>query len=109
MEKRKATILISGQPCSIYSDDPEEYLSALEQRANAVMRQTAVFSGQSAHMNAVLSVLFLTDALLRAEQKMKELTALKEADETKTHAPRKNAVKGKEEENGQVSVWELLN
>ena len=100
MEKRKITVLVGGRPCSIYSDDPEEYVSALEQRANAVMRETAKFSGASAYTNAVLSVLSLTDALMRTEQgeqKPGERTSL-----------RKNAAKKTEEEKGQISVWELL-
>ncbi len=109
MEKRKVTILIGGQPCSFYSDDSDGYLSALAQRANAAMRQTARFSGTSAYANAVLSVLSLTDTLLRTEQKMKEIISEKEGIEPKTHTPRKAIVKGKEEENGQVSVWDLLN
>ena len=108
LEKRKVTIWIGGQPCSFYSDDSDEYLSALEQRANAAMRQTARFSGSSAYANAVLSVLSLTDTLFRTEQKMKEIISEKEGNEPKAHTPRKAIVKGKEEENGQVSVWDLL-
>ena len=108
MEKRRVTILISGQPYSFYSDDSDEYISSLEQRANAAMKQTSRFAGQSAYTNAVLSVLFQTDSLLRTEQKMKVMAAGKQAEEPKVPASRKNPVKGKDQENGQVSVWDLL-
>jgi len=102
------TILISGQPYSFYSDDSDEYISSLEQRANAAMKQTSRFAGQSAYTNAVLSVLFQTDSLLRTEQKMKVMAAGKQAEEPKVPASRKNPVKGKDQETGQVSVWDLL-
>ena len=84
MEKRKVTVSIGGQVCSFYSDDPDEYLAALEQRANAVMKQTSRFSGSSACTNAILAVLLLTDRILRAEQKAAE------------------------EDAGQVSIWDLI-
>ena len=107
MEKRKVTISIDGKPCSLYSDDPEEYLSILEQRANAVMRETAGFSG-SAYSNAVLSVITLTDELLRSEQKIQNLTAERKKDEFRSNSPRKNSVKDGEKERGQISVWDIL-
>ncbi|MCR4876582.1 MAG: hypothetical protein K5922_05380 [Clostridiales bacterium] len=103
MEKRKVTISIGGQPCSFYSDDPDEYIAALEKKANAVMRQTAGFSGSSIRMNALLSVVFLTDELLRAEM---EETAETEQKVRKKSAPK--AVKTAENEKTQVSVWDLL-
>ncbi len=103
MEKRKVTISIGGQPCSFYSDDPDEYIAALEKKANAVMRQTAGFSGSSIRMNALLSVVFLTDELLRAEQ---EEAAETEQKVRKKSAPK--AVKTAENEKTQVSVWDLL-
>ena len=95
MEKRRVTVSIGGQSYSFYSDDPDEYISALEQRTNAVMRETARFSGPSTYTNAVLSVLFLTDKMLRREQKGTK--------ETKKPAPKKE-----ENEKGQISVWDLL-
>ena len=72
MEKRKVTVMIGGQSCSFYSDDPDEYITALARRANAVMRETSRFSKASAYTNAVLSVISLTDALLRAEREKAE-------------------------------------
>ena len=72
------------------------------------MKQTARFAGQSAYTNAVLSVLFLTDALLRTEQKMKEMFTEKQGTEQKVQPSRKNPMKGKDQETGQVSVWDLL-
>lgn len=96
MEKRKVTISICGKPCSFYSDDPEEYISALEQRVNAAMKQTAGFSGSSAYTNALLTVVFLTDQLLRTEQR--------------GTGSRKNVPKteGREKDKGQVTMWDLL-
>ena len=108
MEKRRVTILVGGQPYSFYSDDSEEYLSALEQRANAVMKQTAAFSASSAHNNAVLSVLVLTDALLRMEQKSREIASEREAAEVRRMPARKAPVKSAAEDRGQISVWDLL-
>jgi len=104
LEKRKVTISIGGQPCSFYSDDPDEYIAALEKKANAVMRQTAGFSGSSIRMNALLSVVFLTDELLRAEQE--EAAAETEQKVRKKNPPK--AVKNAENEKTQVSVWDLL-
>ena len=92
MEKRRVTISIGGQPCSFYSDDSDEYISALERKTNAVMRQAARYSGSSSCSNAVIAVLLLTDKLLRTEPK----------------APRKPVPKAAEEDKGQMSVWDLL-
>ena len=123
MEKRKVTISIGGQLCSFYSDDSDEYISALEKRANAVMKQTEGFSGSSAYRNAVLSVLFLTDQLMSAEQdkprKPEQNKPGPDRPERADHLPaaeqkvRKNGVKPAKKEDGkdkaQVSVWDLLN
>lgn len=105
LEKRKVTIYIGAQPCSFYSDDSEEYLRALEQKANAVMRETARFSGADQGMNAFLSVLFLTDELLRAEQKQPAPAA--KAKEPAGRAA-KNTPRPEEKERGQISVWDIL-
>ena len=107
MEKRSVTVLIGGQPCSFYSDDSDEFISALEQRANAVMKQTAKYAGSSAHSNAVLSVVSLTDSLLRAEALIAE-TAKGKAEE-KHSSPVRKPVKNPAEDKRQVSVWDLLN
>ena len=108
MEKRRVTILVDGQPYSFYSDDSEEYLSELEQRANAVMNQTAAFSASSAYTNAVLSVLVLTDELLRMEQKNRETASEQKAAEARQMPGRKAPGKGAAEDRGQISVWDLL-
>ena len=120
MEKRKVTVMIAGHRCSFYSDDSEAYLSALEQRANHVMRQTARYSGLSFSTNALLSVISLTDALMRAEQGKAEaakvraetgIEAKKESGpDTKPESKpaRKKAEKPSMENKSQISVWELL-
>lgn len=101
MEKRKVTVRIGGQRCSFISDDPDEYISVLEQRADEVMRQTARFSGLSVQTNALLSVLFLTDRLLRTEQsKSAEKEHVSKAP-ARTQIPK---AAGK----AQISVWDLL-
>ncbi len=92
MEKRKVTITINGKECSFYSDDSEEYIAALAKKANAAMKRTAEFSGGSAYTNAVLAVLYLTDRLMRTEQK----------------GSRKSVPKAAEKEDGHVSVWDLM-
>ena len=99
MEKRRVTVSVGGLPCSFYSDDPDEYISILEQRTNEALRQTAGFSGSSGYRNAVLTVLSLTDQIMRTEQKGK----------TEPKGNRKSTPKtaGKEDR-GQVSVWDLL-
>lgn len=123
MEKRKVTISIGGQLCSFYSDDSDEYISALEQKANAVMKQTAGFSGSSSYRNAVLSVLFLTDELLRAEQgrpqqpepdklgsdRPEREDRLPAAEQKIRKSIAKSAKKEEEKDKAQVSVWDLLN
>ena len=117
MEKRRVTLLIGGVPCGLYSDDSDEYLSALERRANAVMRRTARFSGPSASANAILSVLSLTDELLRTEARMREIAARPEAEENESEKrPAKALAKGSARaaakaggrDPGQVSVWDIL-
>ena len=114
MEKRKVTVTIGGKPCSFFSDDSDEYISALENRANAVMKETARFSGSSVCTNAVLSVLFLTDKLLRIEQADKQEKADKpeqaeKPPRTEQKISKKNNTKTTSEDKGQVSVWDLLN
>ena len=101
MEKRKVTVRIGGQRCSFFSDDPDEYISALEQRADEVMKQTAEFSGSSVRTNALLSVLFQTDRLLRLEQAVQA-----EKGPVSRAAVRKQNPKSAGKE--QISVWDLL-
>ena len=99
MEKRRVTVSIGGLPCSFYTDDTDEYISALEQRTNEALRQAAGVSGSSAYRNAVLAVLSLTDQLMRTEQK----------GETEHKGNRKSIPKAAvKKEKGQVSVWDLL-
>ena len=108
MEKRRVWISVGGQPFGLVSDDTEEYLSALEHRANEVMRETARFSGSS-YTNAVYSVLSLTDELMRAEQRAQQAAS---GPKTPKAGPRKMAEKAAEKtaekERGQISVWDLL-
>ena len=101
MEKRKVTVRIGGQRCSFLSDDPDEYISVLEKRANEVMQETAAFSGLSVQTNALLSVLFQTDRLLRMEAS---------AGREKKPAPGPAARKPQPKSTGkeQISVWDLL-
>ncbi len=101
MEKRKVTVKIGGEHCSFISDDPDEYISVLEQRANEVMKQTAGFSGLSVRKNALLSLLFQTDRLLRLEQSIHV-----EKEPASRNAVRKQNPKS--EGRDQVSVWDLL-
>ena len=95
------TVRIGGQPCSFISDDPEEYISVLEQRANEVMRQTAAFSGWSVQTNALLSLLFQTDRLLRMEQSQNPEKKQNPRAAVKEQNP-------KSPDRDQISVWELL-
>ena len=104
MEKRKVTVSIGGQPCSFYSDDSEEYISALENRVNAAMKQTARFSGASGRTNAILAELLLADQLLRTEQLLRAEQLLR----TEQKGSRKPAPKAEEKNSGQVSVWDLI-
>ena len=93
MDRRKITIMLDGQPYSFYSDDPDVYLSELEKRANAVMRQAASF-GQN---KAALAVLLLTDQLMRTEG------GPPNPEKKAARKPKADAA-----EKGQVSVWDLL-
>lgn len=95
------TVRIGGQLCSFISDDPEEYISVLEQRANEVMRQTAAFSGWSVQTNALLSLLFQTDRLLRMEQSQNPEKKQNPRAAVKEQNP-------KSPDRDQISVWELL-
>ena len=72
------------------------------------MNQTAAFSASSAHTNAVLSVLVLTDELLRMEQKNRETASEQKAAEARQMPGRKAPGKGAAEDRGQISVWDLL-
>lgn len=104
MEKRKVTVTIGGQRCSFFTDDSDAYISALEQKANEVMGQTAQFSGRSALNNAILSVVFLADEIIRKNSEKTE----KEEAKAEPGQARKAAVKPPRQEKGQVSVWDLL-
>ena len=102
MEKREVIVSVGGQRCSLYSDDPDEYIDALTEKANKVVER---FSGMNAK-----AILFLTDALMRAEKT--EIPAEKPA-ERKPEATaepkrvRKNTPKALPE-NNQVSMWDLV-
>ncbi len=104
MEKRKVTVLVGGQFCSFYSDDSDEYISSLEKRANEVISRTARLSGMSSHTSAVLSVIYLTDALMREDQKKTNNSDKR----TEILKIRKNTAQVSAEDQGQVSVWDLL-
>ena len=107
MEKHKVTITVGGQPCTFYSDDSDEDISALEKRVNAVMKETAG--------NTVHTAVFLADRLVRMEEEKrpeKEPEKPVLADTPEPDQPlkaeqqsRKKAVKAGEE---QVSVWDVL-
>ena len=109
MEKRKVTIRIDGQAYSLYSDDSDDYLSALEQRADAVMKETAGLTGAVGYKNAVLSVLNLTDELMRAEEKIRMLgKGQQRVPENRSSAAPKRAAPEASKDREQVSVWDLL-
>jgi len=104
--------MIGGKACSFCSDDSNEYISELTRRANAVLKQTAKFAGPSAYTNAVLSVVFLTDELMRTEREKWELLQARKDSKPEGGAenrrPGKNAAKASSEASGQVSFWDLL-
>ena len=103
MEKRRVTIWIGGQPCSFLSDDPDAYISALEKRANAAMKQAA---GNLGH-----AVVSLADQQLRTEQAEKPPKAEK-AEKPEKPKKAEKPDPGKKSamvEKGQVSVWDLIN
>lgn len=104
MEKRKVTVLVGGQFCSFYSDDSDEYIFSLEKRANEVVSRTARLSGMSSHTSAVLSVIYLTDALMRADQQRTNNSDKR----NETPKIRKNSSQASAEDQGQLSVWDLL-
>ena len=102
MEKRKVIVSVGGQQCSIYTDDPDEYIAALAERANGVVER---FSGMNAR-----AILFLTDALMRAE---KAETPPEKPAERKAEAKAEPKRAGKNTpkvspENNQVSMWDLV-
>ena len=102
MEKREVTVSVGGQRCSIYSDDPDEYIAALEEKANRVVER---FSGMNAK-----AILFLTDALMRAEKTetpAEEPAERKPEEKAEPKRARKNAPKDLPE-NNQVSMWDLV-
>ena len=90
MDKRRVTVTIGGRTCIFYSDDEDVYIAELARRANATMKQ---FSGNYYH-----AVLYLTDALIRAEKPTEGPPA----------QSKKNVGKKPPEGSGQVSVWEIL-
>ena len=104
LEKRKVTVLVGGQFCSFYSDDSDEYISSLERRANEVISRTARLSGMSSHTSAILSVIYQADALMRTDQERTNHSDKR----TETPKIRKNATQASAEDQGQVSVWDLL-
>ena len=108
MEKRSVTMVIGGQPCRFVSDDSEEYLSALEQRANETLRRTEACSGASGWSHAMLSVLSLTDELLRAEERIQALSAPRKPEGSRELPARKAPGRDGDGERGQISVWDLL-
>ena len=92
LDKRRVTITIRGRSCSFFSDDEDAYIAELAERANATIKQ---FSGNNTN-----AVLYLTDALMRAERE-------KPAEEQPARS-KQNTAKKPAEDKGQVSVWELL-
>ena len=102
MEKREVTVSVGGQRCSIYSDDPDEYIAALEEKANRVVER---FSGMNAK-----AILFLTDALMRKEKTETPVEGPAEQKHEAKAEPkraRKNVSKVSSE-NNQVSMWDLV-
>lgn len=110
MEKRRVTVLIGGKPYSFYSDDPDEYISALEKRTNDALRQAGRLSGLWDASGAVLAVILQTDRLMRTEQEGPKATEKQEEPPKRTEAKgaRKSGPKAAEEDRGQISVWDLI-
>ena len=109
MEKRKVTVTVGGRTVSFYSDDPEEYIAALEKKADEALKRTAGFSGAS---DAVLAVLYLADQLTRAEtEALSRGTGPdrpREAEQGRK-TPAKTGKPGREKKKEeQVSIWNLL-
>lgn len=100
MERRKTAVLIGGKIYSFYTDDPEEYIETLEQRANEALREGERAAGGSSG-GAVLAIISLTDRLMRMEEKHPEKT-----DKPKNAAPRKKDTQT--EAQGQMTVWDVL-
>jgi len=114
MEKRKVTIFINGRPCTLYSDDSDEYIRALESRADEALMQTAG--------NAVHAVISLTDQLMRMEQAAPAEQAKQPQDGRLREQPQRAEMPDKPEkppmaapkkkpaktDEGQVSIWELI-
>ena len=102
MEKREVIVSVGGQRCSLYSDDPDEYIDALVEKANKVVER---FSGMNAK-----AILFLTDALMRKEKTETPAEGPAEQKHEAKAEPkraRKNVSKVSSE-NNQVSMWDLV-
>ena len=102
MEKREVIVSVGGQKCIIYSDDTDEYIAALTERANRVVER---FSGMNAK-----AILFLTDDLMRKEKTETPAEGPAEQKHEAKAEPkraRKNVSKVSSE-NNQVSMWDLV-
>ena len=110
MEIRKTTVSIGGKPYRFISDDSDEYIAALETRANDALERAKRLSGSSDDSGGVLAVILLTDRLMRAEQRA--LQAQNPQNESSKRpdpkANRKNPSKPPENDKRQISVWDLL-
>ena len=103
MEKRKVSIVINGQPCSFYSDDTDEYIKALENKANEAIKQTAG--------NTVYAMIALTDQLMRMEQakQAEPVTAVRPSKEDdKPEKPKKARKNMEKTDDSQMSMWDLI-
>lgn len=106
LEKRKVTIRIDNRPYTFYSNDPDEYIADLERRANLIMKETGPYAGPSSYSNAMLSVISLTDELLRKEAEA-PAGAAEGAPPRKTPGKKKKAAADRADD-GQISVWDVL-
>ena len=111
LEKRRVTISIGGQAFGLYSDDSDAYIDTLEQRANAVLKRTAGSGEVLSLTNAMLSVIALTDELLRTERKNQQPTGERKAAGSSPSVrrdPAKDSTQTPEKDRRQISVWDLL-
>ncbi len=99
MNKRRVTVTIQGRPYTFYSDDTDEYIAELQRRANEALRETRELSGRS---SPVLTVLLLTDQLMRMETTKPEQPKMGKKEPGQKKEPK--AKPG----NGQVSMWDLI-
>ena len=73
MEKNRILVNVGGKGYTLVSSDPPEYVERVAAYADRTLRETAVATRQSVSQAAVMTVISLSDQVLKSQDEISRL------------------------------------